>query len=139
MIFPDWLPVFGDRSFRGECPKEAAEQATFFNQLRKEYPDSWGLLALHPKNEEKRKGAQFHRLKMDKAMGFATGASDVIIPGAPALVLEIKRRDHTKSKWESDQLPYLEASHKAGAFVGVALGWEGAWQAFNEWLMIHAA
>ena len=39
MLFPDWLPVYGDVSYRGDCPKEDVELSTFFNQLRKIYPD----------------------------------------------------------------------------------------------------
>lgn len=134
MIFPDWLVVYGDSTYRGDCPKEAAEQATFFNQLRKHYPDSYGLLALHPKNEGKRSGGQFQQLARDKALGLSPGAADVIIPGRTTFVCEIKRRDHTLCSWQAGQLPYLEAAHKAGCFVCVALGWEGAWQAFSEWV-----
>lgn len=137
MKIPDWLPCYGDRNYRGECPKEGAEQVTFFNKLRKEYPETWGRLAIHPKNEEKRSGPKFRQLERDKAMGLSTGASDIIIPGKPSFVCEMKRKDHTQSKWEPDQLPYLEAAHKVGSFACVALGWEGAWQAFEEWLKLQ--
>lgn len=137
MKFPDWLPVYGCKEYRGPCHKEGAEQVTFFQQLRREYPDSWGVLAIHPKNEAKRRGGQFQQLARDKAMGLSTGASDIIIPGTPAFVCEMKRKDHTQSKWEPEQLPYLEAAHKAGAFACVALGWEGARMAFEEWLKLQ--
>lgn len=69
MKIPDWLPCYGDRSYRGPCPQEGAEQVTFFNRLRKEHPDTWGRLAIHPKNEGKRRGGQFQQLARDKAMG----------------------------------------------------------------------
>jgi len=69
MQFPEWLKVYGDVNFRGQCPPESAEQITFFAELRRRYPDTYGKLALHPKNEEKRKGKQFNRLAMDKALG----------------------------------------------------------------------
>jgi len=65
--------------------------------------------------------------------GMNTGASDIIIPGCPALVIEMKRRDHTKSKWQAGQIDYLEASKNAGAMVCVALGAEAAIQAVEEW------
>lgn len=133
MKFPDFLPIYGDTTYRGECPLEGAEQATFFQQVRKAYPDSYGLLALHPKNEGKRRGAQFQQLARDKALGLSPGAADVVIPGFPAFIMEIKRRDHTKSSWQPGQLAYLEAAQKAGCFIGVALGWQGAWEAFQEW------
>jgi len=132
MKFPEWLKVYGDTSFRGECPPESAEQITFFAELRRRYPDTYGKLALHPKNEEKRKGKQFNRLAMDKALGMTPGASDIIIP--LGFACEMKRHDHTKSKWQPGQLEYLKAVHDAGGFACVALGWEGAWEAFEAWL-----
>ena len=131
MKFPEWLKVFGDTSFRGECPKESAEQITFFTQLRKEYPDTLGTLALHPKNEEKRSGKQFNQLARDKAMGLSPGASDVIIP--LGFACEMKRMDHTKSKWQEGQLEYLETVHNAGGFACVALGWKAAMEAVKAW------
>lgn len=133
MKFPEWLAVYGDTNFRGDCPPESAEQITFFSRLRAEHPDTLGVLALHPKNEEKRKGRQFQQLARDKAMGLSPGASDIIIPGCPAFVCEMKRQDHTKSKWQPGQLEYLEAAHNAGAFVCVALGWEAAMEAVKAW------
>lgn len=136
MRFPDWLPVYGDTTFRGDCPPESAEQVTFFNRLRRQYPESYGLIALHPRNEQQLKGGQHRALQKHKAEGMAVGAADIIIPGAFAFVCELKRRDHIKSKWQNGQLPYLEAAQKAGAFVCVALGCDAAWEAFNEWLKI---
>jgi len=132
MQFPEWLKVYGDTSYRGDCPPESAEQITFFAELRRRYPDTYGKLALHPKNEEKRKGKQFNRLAMDKALGMTPGASDIIIP--LGFACEMKRHDHTKSKWQPGQLEYLKAVHDAGGFACVALGWKGAWEAFEVWL-----
>src|SRR5690554_7745661 len=108
MKIPDWLPCYGDRSYRGSCPQEGAEQVTFFNRLRKEHPDTWGRLAIHPKNEGKRRGGQFQQLARDKAMGLSPGASDIIIPGSPAFIVEMKRRDHTQSTWQPGQLARSE-------------------------------
>ena len=39
----------------------------------------------------------------------------------------------TKEKL-AEQVEYLEAAHKAGAFVCVAFGCDAAWQAFREWV-----
>lgn len=133
MKFPTWLPIYGDQDFRGKCPKESVEQVTFFNRMRAQYPDSYGLLALHPKNEAKRSGRDFQALNKDKAMGLSPGASDIIIPGNPTFVCELKRRDHTVSAWQQGQLPYLEAAHNAGCFVCVALGANAAMEAFEDW------
>ena len=132
MKMPEWLKCYGDTSFRGECPPESAEQITFFRKLRDEYPDSYGRLAVHPKNEAKRSGKQFNQLSKDKAMGLSPGASDIIVP--LGFACEMKRHDHTKSKWQPGQLEYLKAVHDAGGFACVALGWKGAWEAFEAWL-----
>lgn len=136
MQFPDWLPVYGDTLYRGKCAIEQKEQDTFFNQLRIHYPDL-ASVALHPKNEGARSGAAFNRLARDKRSGFVTGASDIIIPGCVAFVCEQKRRDHTKSSWQPGQLEYLEAAQKLGAFVCVALGYEAAIEAVNDWLEVN--
>lgn len=128
MKFPDWLKVYGDTSYRGNCPPESAEQVTFFNRLRTQYPDTWGRIALHPRNEGKRTYGQVWR---QKAEGMTDGASDIIIP--LGFACEMKRLDHTQSKWQPGQIEYLQAVHDAGGFACVALGWEAAWEAFEAW------
>ena len=127
MKFPEWLPVYGAQDYRGQCPLEEAEQATFFSQLRRAHPDTYGRLALHPKNEGKRKGAQFAQLARDKALGLSPGAPDVVVPGVPALLIELKRQDHTQSTWQAGQLDYLQAAQRAGCFVAFSKShWIGA-------------
>jgi len=139
MKFPSWLMVYGDQNYRGACPKEDVEQVSLFNRIRKEYPDDWGRLALHPRNEGLKEKGQFSTVMKHAAEGMTPGASDVIIPGAPSLVMEIKRRDHTLSSWQPGQLAYLEAAHKAGAFACVALGAIGAWAAYIDWVETQKA
>lgn len=129
MKIPDWLPCYGDRSYRGPCPHESAEQVTFFGVLRRKYPEL-GSIAVHPRNEGKRTHRQAAR---ESAEGMTPGASDIIIPGKVTFVCEMKRRDHTKSTWQPKQLEYLEAAKSNGAFVCVALGWEAAWHALESW------
>ena len=131
MKFPPWLRVHGDQTYRGDCPKEEAEQITFINWLRREYPDTLGALVVHVKNEGKRTVQQ---AALDRAGGMTKGAADILVPGAPCLVLELKRRDHTQSSWQSGQQDYLKAAHEAGAFVAVCLGAEGAKSAVQEYL-----
>ena len=131
MKFPDNIAVYGVVDYRGDCPLESIEQVTFFNRLRMRYPDTWGLIALHPRNEGK-KG--FRQVAKEKAEGMTKGASDVIIPASPSFVCEIKRRDHTKSKWQDKQLEYLNAAQEAGAFVCIALGADAAIDAFEDYL-----
>lgn len=126
--------TFGDLDFRGKCPSEGLEQVTFFNLLRTDYPDTWGAIAVHPRNEGQLRGGQFAGMSKQKAEGMTPGAADIVIPGAPAFVCEMKRRDYTKSAWQEGQIGYLTASAKCGAFVCVALGYVAAWQAFEYYL-----
>lgn len=131
MKFPDWLPVYGSTDYRNKkCPVESAEQITFFNVLRRDYPQL-GIIAVHPRNEGKRTMQQAMR---QKAEGMTSGASDIIIPGNPSFVCELKRKDHTLCSWEVEQLTYLETARNNGSFVCVALGYEAALEALIEWI-----
>lgn len=134
------IPIYGDTSWRGKCPAESVEQTSFFNHLRREFPDTYGTIAIHPRNEGLVRGGQFSAIIKHKAEGMVAGAADIVIPAAPAFVCELKRRDHTQSKWQDGQIAYLTAAWKAGAFVCVALGAVAAWEAFSEWhVSRHAA
>lgn len=133
MKFPDWLKVYGDVTYRGSCPDESLEQMSFFNRLRHEYPDTFGAVAIHPRNEGLKEKGQFSTVLKHKAEGMTKGASDVIIPGVRAFVCEIKRRDPTKSRWQDGQALYLKTASELGAMACVALGAAAAWQAFEEW------
>lgn len=128
------VKVYGDVAFRGDCPTETAEQVTFFGRLRRHHKETWGILAIHPRNEGKRTHQQTIRAK---AEGMTSGTSDIVIPGAPSFVCELKRRDHTKSKWERGQVEYLSAAQSAGCFSCVALGVDAAWEAFEEWAKLQ--
>ena len=132
------FPVYGDTSFRGKCPTEAQEQVTFFAMLRREYTGTWGALAVHPRNEGLKSGGQFASVQRHAAEGMTKGAADIIIPGAPALVIEMKRRDHTQSAWQDGQIEYLTAAQEAGAFACVALGHQAAWDAVQAWIGVQA-
>ena len=66
-----------------------------------------------------------------KAEGLVTGCADIISP--LGFVCELKRKDHTKSTWQSGQQEWLKKAHDAGLFVCVGLGSEGGlsgWQDF---------
>jgi hypothetical protein len=130
MKMPEGIIVFGDQNFRGQCPPESAEQITFFARLRREYPQTWGALAIHPRNEGKRHHAQ---TIMQKSEGMTSGSADIVIPAKIAFVCELKRRDHTKSVWQKEQIEYLLAAKEAGAFACVALGCDAAWDALKVW------
>lgn len=129
--------VFGDLEFRGKCPLEGREQATFFNRLRREYPDTLGVLALHPRNEAQLRGGQFGAMSKQKAEGMTPGASDIIIPARVPFVAEMKRRDYTQCTWQDGQVEYLTAAANMGAFACVAFGYDAAWQALEYWIAKH--
>ena len=136
MKIPQDIKVFGDMSFRGDCAKEDLELITFFNQLRIKYP-KLAKVAIHPDNEGLVFGTGFNNHTRQKAKGaIRNGAADIIIVGCPSFVCEIKRKDHTKSRWQDGQLDFLQTSQELGAFVCVALGYEAALQALNDWLKL---
>lgn len=128
------VAVYGDTSYRGECPPEAVEQVTAVAWLRRTYPKTWGALVIHPRNEQHLRGGQHGRFHRQKAEGLTKGASDLIIPARVAFVCELKRRDHTQSAWQDGQRKYLEAAARGGAFACVALGADGVKEAVLAWL-----
>jgi hypothetical protein len=130
--------VYGDLAFRGKCPSESLEQVTFFNKLRSEHPDTWGRLAIHPRNEGLKIGGHIAAVSRHKAEGMTPGAADIIIPARIAFVCELKRQDYTLCRWQDGQREYLTAASVAGAFACVAFGWQSAWQAFEDWRAGHA-
>ena len=134
MILPPTIPIYGDQTYRGDCPPEAVEQASFFAKLRREYPDTWGVIAIHPRNEGLVANGQFQAVQKHRIEGMSKGASDIVIPAGRTFVCELKRQDHTKSKWQKGQIEYLTAAQECGAFACVALGAAAAWQAFEDWL-----
>ena len=127
------IKTYGNPDFRGKCPTESAEQITFFNWLRREYPDV-AIVATHIRNEGRRSHAQTAR---QKAEGMRSGQADIIIAGAPTFVCELKRADRTQSKWQDDQQEYLIQAASMGAFACVALGHKAAIEAFKEWNTIR--
>lgn len=134
MKFPPGIKVYGDKSYRGACPSETLETVTFFNYLRREYPDTYGILAYHPRNEGKR---THHQVMRDKAEGMVTGTSDIIIVGSPSLCIEMKRLDHTKSTITEEQIRYLILAQRFESMAAIALGHEAALEAFNDWININ--
>jgi hypothetical protein len=131
MYLPNDIKIYGNTEYRGACPKEALEQVTFFARLRRQYPDTLGLIGVHVRNEGKRNLLQAAK---EKSEGMTTGAADIIIPGAPTFICELKRRDHTTSSISDAQLAFLRASQAAGSFVCIALGVDAAWEALHAYL-----
>ena len=107
---------------------------TFFNELKRLYPDL-ARIAIHPDNEGLVIGTgHLHHAKQKTKGAIKKGAADIIICGNPTFVCELKRQDHTKSRWQDGQLEFLEASQKQGAFTCVALGYVAALEAVKDWI-----
>jgi len=134
MIIPPHIPVYGDLSYRGKCDREQLEQMSIIGRIRREYPDSYGLIVLHPRNEGLKERGQFSAVMRHNAEGMCKGAADVIIPSRKSFVCEVKRRNPTLSQLAPEQIEFLTAAQKAGAFVCVALGAVAAWEGFCEWV-----
>lgn len=126
MKFEEFMLIAGDIDYRGDCPQELAEQVQLFAWLRSQ--PELAKRALHPRNEGRRTKLQAFR---ERSEGMLTGAPDVVIVGSPCVVIELKRRDHTKSTWQPRQVEVLRAMHAAGAIVVIALGAAAA----AQWLL----
>jgi len=132
-IIPPIIRLYGNTAFRGKCPTENIEQVSIVNRIRHEYPNSWGLLIFHPRNEGLKERGQFSAVMKHNAEGMTKGAPDIIIPGSPPFICEIKRQNHMLSKIEDEQIRYLRVAAEKGAFACVALGALAAWEAFETW------
>lgn len=130
---PQQIPVYGDTEWRGKCPLEVAEQVSFLCLLRAEFP-KLADIAVHIRNEGKRTKRQG---AAQKAEGLNTGASDLLIPCTPSILIELKRRDHTQSSIADKQIKYLVNSESMGSFACVALGASGAIEAVRAWHTIN--
>lgn len=104
------------------------------NQIRRVYPDTFGKIVYHPRNEGLVSKGQFSSVAKHKAEGMTKGAPDCVVPGNPAFLCEIKRQNHMLSHWQDGQIEYLTAAQKLGAFVCVALGAKAAWEAFQTYV-----
>ena len=122
-----------DSGYRGECPIESDEQSTFIEYLRKAYPKTYGAVVVHIENEGKR---SYRQAAYAKKQGLNKGACDILIPSNISFCCELKRKDRTQSKTSQDQIDYLEAAEKLGAFVCIAYGFDAAQAAFKDWLRI---
>lgn len=87
-------------------------------------------LVVHPRNEGKRSFGQVNFQSKDGSIN--KGASDIIIPGAPAFVCELKKRHG--GKWETGQIEYLEEAFFRGCFVCLALGADAAMLGVDMWV-----
>lgn len=132
MKTPEWLPKFGDLPKSTNNPAEDYVLSSVVSRIRKDYPTTYGLVAFHVKNESKRTTTQ---IKIDKMKGLTKGVSDLIVIGNPTLCMEIKKDN--SCRFEDGQLQFLEQAQKGGAFACLAVGYQGALDAFHHWIEIQ--
>lgn len=130
MKLPPEIPLYGT-PIKGKCNSEATEQKDFFGRLKLHYPDLYRI-AIHPKNEGQRNGAQQTYDAQSGAMN--KGASDIVIPGCPAFVCELKKRNNAGG-FSPGQVEYLQTCQAMGAFACGALGADGVMLALEDWLV----
>ena len=132
MKTPTWLPKFGDLPKSTSNPAEDYVLSSLISRIRNDYPSTYGLVAFHVKNESKRTTGQ---IRADKAKGLTKGVSDLIVVGNPTLCMEIKKDN--SCRFEDGQLEFLQQAQKQGAFVCLAIGYQGAKDAFEEWRILN--
>lgn len=115
--------------FTKKVPSESIEQITFFNQLRKHYPEL-SKIAIHIKNEGKKSIGEAMK---DKAEGLVSGAPDIMIPGSPTLMIEMKKQSKS-ARVSQNQKDYMNNAVANGAMCFVCYGWEMAWVALEKWI-----
>ena len=130
---PESIRIYG-APIKGCKVPESAHMITFFNTLRREYPE-YAKCCLHIRNEGKR---TMQQIEKEKAEGFVTGAADIILVGNPSFVCEMKSQSPS-AKISQEQIEFLLAAQRLGSFSCVALGHLGAIEAFNEWLKLNNA
>lgn len=139
------IPIIGDLSYRGDCPVEDADLASFFAWVRYQYPQ-YASLIFHPETEMLvNGGSSFAYHAKSKAKGRVDNLPDVIClpisPGAPAFCCELKRSDISKSlqgrsrkEHFEKQLLILRSHLEHGAVVSVALGLDNLKTSFEEYV-----
>ena len=133
MKTPAWLPKFGDLPKSTSNPAEGYVLSSLISRIRNDYQSSYGLVAFHVKNESRRTMGQ---IRADKAKGLTKGVSDLIVIGNPTLCMEIKKDN--SCRFEDGQLEFLQQAQKGGAFVCLAIGYQGAEDAFEYWLKLQS-
>lgn len=111
-----------DSGYRGDCPKEETDQISYGLWMQHRFPD---VLWFHVPNETgTRSGPQF--VEKRRRMGVRSGVSDNVILtrgiNHKCALIELKRRDKTKSKVSKSQTDVLEEAIVEGHFGAIAYG-----------------
>lgn len=113
-----------DSGYRGDCSKEETDQIGYGLWMQHRFPD---VLWFHVPNETgTRSGPQF--VEKRRRMGVRSGVSDNVILthgiNHKCGLIELKRRDKTKSKVSKSQTDVLEEAIAEGHFGAIAYGLE---------------
>lgn len=139
------IPVYGDWDYRGDCPVEDGDLASFFAWVRHQYP-KYQHLIFHPENEWKpgKSGGSYAHYASKIAKGMVPRMGDVvclpIAKSAPAFICELKRLDVSKSLQSRkrkehflEQIVLLESQKQHGNFACLAFGFDNLKRAFIEY------
>ena len=139
------IEIKGDPSYRGDCPIEDSDLASFFSWVRYNYPQYESLI-FHCETEFNPTSASSYAYHTkSKAKGRLDGIADIVcLPvssGAPAFLCELKRLDVSKSlaskkrkEHFETQLLLLSSQKSFGNIAIVALGLEATKTAFKEYI-----
>ena len=121
-----------DSGYRGPCNKEDDDGISFYAWVTYHYPE---VNIFHVANESGVSSSAGH-IEKRRRKGVTQGVSDYIIltPGIkPSAVIELKRRDRTKSKVSKDQIDFLERVASDGGYAAIAYGLDEAKKAFLQY------
>lgn len=137
--------IYGDVSYRGDCPLEDSDLASAFAWVRFNYPQ-YSALIFHAETEfNPTNSASYAYHAKSTAKGRLDGLADIVcLPiskGAPAFLCELKRKDISKSiasKQRKEhfikQLLLLSSQIEHGNVGIVALGLEAFKSAWIEYV-----
>ena len=132
-VMPENYHVF-DSGYRGNCNYEDDDAASFYLWVALHHPK---VNIFHVANESGFSSSAGH-IEKRRRKGVRQGVSDYIIltpsRGYGFAVIESKRRDRTKSKWQEGQREFLNQCSSDGGFAAVCYGLEEMKKAFNFYL-----
>lgn len=121
-----------DSGYRGPCNKEDDDGISFYAWVIYHFPE---VNIFHVANESGVSTSAGH-IEKRRRKGVTQGVSDYIIltPGIKSFaVIELKRKDKTKSKVSKDQIEFLDRVVSDGGYAAVAYGLEEAKKAFLQY------
>lgn len=126
-----------DSHYRGGCPVEDADQMNCTSWIEYQYPQ-YSRLYWHTVNESNMPVQG--RVKAAKK-GLKPGVSDIMFMVKrgkySGLVVELKRKDRTKSKISDDQDEFLFEMSEQGFYCAVCYGFEQFQKCVKEYLSIN--